>query len=276
MSLIIRVFLKKDSSVAKIVIGLYPGFTDLHYVLGLAHYENENYRQAEYVFKQCISMGDAPVPPFVSAGAGCGSHKAKWALGRVYLAQGMYAEACREFRQAFEGNPQLISYLVHMGIAHRAAGTRDNFVTYLKSLDKDDVLKANVLFGAWLYPECLNILETIDESRPELQYLKAVSMAGTGAYDKAEALYQELSSETSKMDTSLVTLTFCHLCMGKCGLETVSDWPGKDKKLLFQMFLTRTLLTLEDKLVKNPQDSFLRENLDTIRKSAKALGFREI
>ena len=44
---------------------MYPGFTDLHYA-GLAHYENENYRQAEYVFKQCISMGDAPVPPFVS------------------------------------------------------------------------------------------------------------------------------------------------------------------------------------------------------------------
>lgn len=92
-------------------LDMFPDYTDLHYLQGVAHYQRQEWVYGLRCYARCIEMGDPPIPPY-SVERGISSYRAYFAMGQVYQIIGKTAEAVVAYREAFQLNPQFAqSYL---------------------------------------------------------------------------------------------------------------------------------------------------------------------
>ncbi len=79
--------------------GLFPDYTDLTYLLAIAHYTLGNADAAETLLRRCLSLGDAPWQKYL-ASPGTGSFKAMNSLGTILAQRGLVFEAADLLFQA--------------------------------------------------------------------------------------------------------------------------------------------------------------------------------
>ncbi len=92
--------------------GLFPDYTDLTYLLAVAHSALGNTKAAETLLRRCLELGDTPWQKYL-ASPGTGSFKAMHSLGTVLAQRGLFSEAADllfqstalpgGFEQAIEG-----------------------------------------------------------------------------------------------------------------------------------------------------------------------------
>ncbi len=84
--------------VADEALQVYPDYTDLVYLKGLARFEQQRYSEAAEAFRRCLEMGDAGHP--YMAEVGLGGLRAWLALGQVYERLGDEHNAVRAYTRA--------------------------------------------------------------------------------------------------------------------------------------------------------------------------------
>jgi glycosyltransferase involved in cell wall biosynthesis len=80
-------------------LGLFPDYTDLTYLLAVAHSALGNTEAAETLLRRCLELGDAPWQKYLVS-PGTGSFKAMHSLGTVLAQRGLFAEAADLLFQA--------------------------------------------------------------------------------------------------------------------------------------------------------------------------------
>lgn len=78
--------------------GLFPDYTDLTYLLGIAHYQLGNAEAAAMLLRRCLEMGDTPWQKYLAC-PGTGSCKAMYSLGTILARQNLASEALDLFFQ---------------------------------------------------------------------------------------------------------------------------------------------------------------------------------
>jgi glycosyltransferase involved in cell wall biosynthesis len=79
--------------------GLFPDYTDLTYLLAVAHSALGSTEAAETLLRRCLKLGDAPWQKYL-ASPGTGSFKAMHSLGALLAQRGCFAEAADLLFQA--------------------------------------------------------------------------------------------------------------------------------------------------------------------------------
>lgn len=82
---------------------MYPDFTDLYYLTGLAFYDLEDYTPAIKNFEFCLTRGDAPTQ--YGGWEGVGGYRSQREMGEVFLCTGNAERAEQYFRAALHNNP---------------------------------------------------------------------------------------------------------------------------------------------------------------------------
>jgi len=82
---------------------IYPDFTDLYYLTGLAFYDLEDYTPAIKNFEFCLTRGDAP--PQYGGWDGVGGYRSQREMGEAFLSTGNAERAEQYFRAALGSNP---------------------------------------------------------------------------------------------------------------------------------------------------------------------------
>ena len=77
---------------------LFPDYTDLTYLLAIAHYILGNTEAAETLLRRCQELGDTPWQKYL-ASPGTGSFKAMYSLGTILAQQGLASKALDLFFQ---------------------------------------------------------------------------------------------------------------------------------------------------------------------------------
>lgn len=91
-------------------IGLFPDYTDLHYLKGSVDLELGNLEQAEESFLQCVALGSPPVRFYSFEGVG--TFRAWYALGLIYEAQNQIRKAFEAYFHSFQQNVQFVDAVV--------------------------------------------------------------------------------------------------------------------------------------------------------------------
>ncbi len=99
--------LKRHSEVARVVddaLEVYPDYTDLVYLRGLACLEQQKYSEAMEAFRRCLEMGDADHPYLAEVGVG--GLRAWLALGHAHERVGDEVNAVRCYARALREDPR--------------------------------------------------------------------------------------------------------------------------------------------------------------------------
>lgn len=97
---------------------VFPDYTDLFYLQGIALALNNQDKAAADVFLKCVEMGEAPWWKYL-CNPGTGSHKALLSLGTIYVRQGKFNEAIDVFLQAARIPSSTEQAVEHLVMLHR-------------------------------------------------------------------------------------------------------------------------------------------------------------
>lgn len=92
-------------SVLRDELEVYPDYTDLHYLAGMAALQLGQHDDAVKAFEQALHLGPAPSPPYASVDPAAGGSKAMCALGDSYRAAGRDEAALQAYIRAVPMEP---------------------------------------------------------------------------------------------------------------------------------------------------------------------------
>lgn len=181
---------------------VYPDFTDLLFLAGEIHLEQEAYREAAAYFEKCLEMGDAPVNYAGTSGAG--SFRALYHLGRAYEELDQTEKAIAAYRRALQDNPRfhLPLYPLARGLRQlygptQAAASLEAYFDLSRAADLE--LLADVLMGCGDFDLALGYLEQVAlpcrEDNPgtgRLAYMQGLCLAHLGRNSEAGHCWQQV------------------------------------------------------------------------------------
>ncbi len=132
-------------------LDMFPDYTDLHYLQGVAHYQRQEWAHALHRYARCIEMGDPPIPPY-TVEKGISTYRSYFAMGQVYQIVGKIAEAAASYREAFQLNPQFSqSYLRFATLLLKESadsGTLDYLAEVAESAGEDSPVLVGMALAA--------------------------------------------------------------------------------------------------------------------------------
>lgn len=181
-------------------IHLFSGFTDLHYLRGVAVQQLGQWDEAEAAYRKCIEMGPAPSPPYDGVDPHAGAGSAYYCLGCVLAQKGEVQAAQQALLEATRLRPgwmPIIQTLVDL-----ALGEEGGLAALLAASPPPDPLAVGaVLFRMRRFEDALTAFrrgEGVYKSLPGDHYLvKAMAFLRLGDLEGAEQSVKEAGSKAS-------------------------------------------------------------------------------
>ncbi len=173
----------------------YPRCTDFVFVRADIYKNLGRFTLAIDSLEACLSMG-AP-PPTLELLPGCGTYRAAFALGELYLELNDYARAAKYYTQALSFKSQLYTALYRLGKAFRYLYPGGKEVKEkLFAFFADPAYTPNALVGADVlamegyYEEALSAIATIDPDghAEEIAYLRGKALLFLDMHEQARPL----------------------------------------------------------------------------------------
>lgn len=172
-------------------LAVFPRFTDLVFLRGLAAQEQGNHARAAVCFRLCLEMGPGRE---LGAWPGLAGHRAFEALARSYVALGRVEEAAEAFASAFCLQPGWTAPLAAM-VEGLSGWTPDHLLCDRLSAFFDlaqpshRIRRADVLLAGGRPDLALDSLDPLDPAPPveaeQARYLMGLSLFRLGRYGEA-------------------------------------------------------------------------------------------
>lgn len=114
-------------------IGIYKDFTDLYFLKALALFEDGDHSRAALTIGQCLALGPAPSPPYITNSGYCG-YRANLLAGQIYEHLGLMADAAGHYSRAFASNRSFLPPLYRLGQILGSRESTGNVCGYLEGL----------------------------------------------------------------------------------------------------------------------------------------------
>jgi tetratricopeptide (TPR) repeat protein len=200
----------------------YPDFTDLRYMMGVAHGALGQHEEAARAYTACLGLGPAPSEQYGAVDPEMGSCKALLGLGQAYEAQGRYAEAMQAYARAAmvkRGWLEPLRYLTSL-MARRV--DEGQMLRVLEAFfpgagAESRVKMAGLLVHAGRFALALERLQGLaaaGELDGEGRYLYAYCLAKSGRWDEALAICRDLQGGGAPEVQALAV--YCQVCLGQC------------------------------------------------------------
>lgn len=218
--------LKRFDELVRVVddaLDVYPDYTDLVYLRGLAHFQQQKYGEAIRDFRRCLEMGDAGHPYIAEVGVG--GLRAWLALGQVYERLGDDHNAVRAYTYAIRKDPRSPLAVQHLGLLllgrEPAEAVRDFFARHV-DLASTDVLEAlaAVFAASGRYREAAAYLdEAIAQAGPSGRRLlnKGGCLLMLGRFAEAREALASIPPGGENGAAGRVETGFCLLLEGRVG-----------------------------------------------------------
>lgn len=200
---------------------VYPDYTDLVFLRGLAHFQQQKYGEAIRDFRRCLEMGDAGHPYIAEVGVG--GLRAWLALGQVYERLGDDHNAVRAYTRAIQadpGSPLPVQYLGVLLLRQEPAeAVRDFFARHVDAASTH-VLEAlaAVFASARRYREAAGYLdEAIVQAGPSGRWLlnKGGCLMMLGRFREARETLAAIPVGSDNGLAGRVETAFCLLLEGR-------------------------------------------------------------
>ncbi len=183
----------------------YPRCTDLVFLRADIEKNLKRFTLAIDSLETCLKMG-AP-PPTLELLPGCGTYRAAFALGELYLELYDYPRAAKAFSEALSRKPQLYSALYRLGKAFRHMYGEEEASQKLFSCfasphhAPNALVGADVLLNEGLYGQALSALEDLTETEgheAELCYVRGKALLYLGKHKEASDALREACGEEER------------------------------------------------------------------------------
>lgn len=183
-------------------LSVYPRCTDLVFLRADIERNLKRFTLAIDSLETCRKMG-AP-PPTLELLPGCGTYRAAFALGELYLELSDYPRAAKAFLEALACKPQLYAVLYRLGKALRHIYEEEQVKQKLFSCFADPHHAPNALVGAdvllteGLYRQALSALNDLTQTEgheAELCYLRGKALLYLAERREASVLLKQACAE---------------------------------------------------------------------------------
>ncbi|MGI6005102.1 MAG: glycosyltransferase [Christensenellales bacterium] len=193
---------KPERALGIIRMGLaeYPSCTDYEYLRADILCKRRRYTLAIESLETCLKMGKPPMP--LEFLPGCGTYRAAYQLGEVYLELEDYVRAVRYFDLALTHKPNLYAALYRSGAAlNRLYADKDQVKEKLfayfgqPKYAPNALVGADILIGEGLYPQALEALEDLTDTKgrqTQIAYVRGRALFYRRQFDEALPLLQEV------------------------------------------------------------------------------------
>lgn len=187
-------------------LAAYPRCTDLVFLRADIQKNLKRFTLAIDSLEICLKMG-AP-PPTLELLPGCGTYRAAFALGELYLELYDYPRAVKAFSEALSCKPQLYSALYRLGKAFRHMYGEEEAKQKLFSCfasprhTPNALVGADVLLNEGLYGQALFALNDLTETEgheAELCYVRGKALLYLGKRKEASGALKQACEEEEKV-----------------------------------------------------------------------------
>lgn len=200
---------------------VFPDYTDLVYLRGLAHFQQQKYGEAIGDFRRCLEMGDAGHPYIAEVGVG--GLRAWLALGQVYERLGDDHNAVRAYTRAIQEDPRsplAVQYLGVLLLRQEPAEAVCDFFARHVDLASTDVLEAlaAVFASSGRYREAAAYLDAaIAQAGPSGRWLlnKGGCLLMQGRFGEAREALASIPAGGENGSAGRVETGFCLLLEGR-------------------------------------------------------------
>lgn len=202
-------------------IALYPGYTDLIFLQGVALAGLTRRPEAIGAFHRAIAMGPAPVPPNIAVEERLAGDKADYALGEIYRQIGRPEDAVRHYERAFLAGRDWEIPLRALFSMLFAQEEPDGIGSYLRRLGAGEDAGATEHIASALcdvrrYDLAFAQLEAVRGALAGRgRYLRALCLSKLGRYDEAIAADREVDKKDAEYRRAQVHLAYCLYARGE-------------------------------------------------------------
>ena len=257
---------------------IYPDYTDLVYLRGIACAEQKRHAAAVGAFRQCLAMGPAPVPPYV-ADPGVAGFKAHYALARVYEEMGKLDQAVSCYRAAFESNTAYLDPLYRLGaILGRGddlEAVRDSLNRYFDLANPSHlIVLADIFFKIERYSvplEYLNQALAAGAAAGDLAMTRGLCFARTGKFEQALFELQLIPRGDPNREQGWLNEAFCLWNLDR--IEEAREvlgrlGTGREPYLaLAGLFRAEAARVLQEGIRRFPEAEILKRSLDELTRN---------
>jgi len=148
-------------------IGLFPTFTDLYFMKGVALYDAGQLDEASRLFRRCLRMGPASTPPHDGVDPYLGTAAPLYMLGRIALDRGRSAEAFSLLEKSLRRRPDSLEAIESLVRSAMMTG-RDLAEIAASSPPPDPLALGAVLFRLGDPTHALQAFESSEKLYPSL------------------------------------------------------------------------------------------------------------
>ncbi len=186
-------------------LAAYPRCTDLVFLRADIERKLKRFTLAIDSLEACLKMG-AP-PPTLELLPGCGTYRAAFALGELYLELFDYPRAAKAFLEALACKPQLYAVLYRLGNAFGHMYGEEEVKQKLFSCfanprhTPNALVGADVLLSEGLYRQALCALNDLTETEgheAEICYVRGKALLYLGEREEASAALKQACTEEEK------------------------------------------------------------------------------
>ena len=264
-----------EEALARIEDGLkiYPDYTDLVYLEGVAHHSARRYRQALGSFYQCLALGPPPVPPYAAVEEGLAGHRAHYALGQCYEDMGRVPQAVRAYQAAFESSSGWLQPLYRLTALVLPREGPEAIRSYLEryfDLGRQGplVTLADIFCVSGGHAVALEYLDRAVRLAPptaQTHYLRGICLLRMGRYNLAADEFLQVPDDSPYYRQSALGLCFSFWSEDRLPEATaVLDRLGADQATflsLAAMFFEEAAVVLREGLKRFPESELLRQAL---------------
>lgn len=263
---------------------IYPDYTDLVFLQGIAYLYNDQYSRAVGSFYQCLTMGPAPIPPYGSAEAALAGYKAHYALAQTYEKLNKLAEAIIQYQQCFQKNSHYLQPLYHIAgilLKHEEDSAVSEYMEKFFNTENPNhlVFLADIFCSndeLELARKYLSLVQDDKTVTNQVNYLLGLCYLKESQYEKAMPHLKAVSSGNRFYIQAQIYLAYCFLNLGKNEeAEKVLDaLPATQNTYAFlaKLFLQEAEKLLKEGLELYPESKLLQKELTLVQKGIKQYG----